>query len=190
MRIGKISMKVPDYLTYFYRKNQPMFQSICELDEAVAEEILSHDVLWRGDGTYLPYRKKHDQYLRKSFIAKGGKPELDYPVYMILGDSPTGPHDMHNDFDYFMKIPLSIFPVETVSYTYPDSMYKVPLDELDKVHLERDPAPQVYLLPDIPDVITIYEVYKYNNHAIEAQIWSLEPLKEYKTDFKFDTKRE
>ena len=104
---------------------------------------------------------------------------MKHPIYMILGDSPPGPHDLHKEYDYFMKIPLSIFPIESVSYTYPDSMYKVPLDQLDRVYLERDPAPAVYLLHEIPGVIERYEVYKHNNHAIEAQVWDLEPLGKY-----------
>jgi len=172
-------MKIPNHLTYFYRKGQPLFQNICELDEEIAEEILSHDELWRGDGTYLVYRKKHEEFLRKAFIAKGGKPQLKHPIYMILGDSPIGPFDLHNEYDHFIQIPVSIFPVESVSYTYPDSMYKVPLDEPGRVNLKRDPAPEVYLLHEIPDVIARYEVYKHNNHAIEAQVWSLQPLRKY-----------
>ena len=150
----------------------------------IAEDILSHDELWRGDGTYLVYRKKHEAFLRKTFTAKGGKPQLKHPIYMILGNSPTGPFDLHKEYDHFMEIPTSIFPVEYVSYTYPDSMYSVPVDELDRVYLERDPAPKIYLLDEIPDVIARYEVYNHNNHYIEAQIWSLEPLKEFNKQFK------
>lgn len=156
-----------------------MYQSICDLNEDTAEEILSHDELWRGDGTYLKFRKKHDAYLRQAFIAKGGNPKLKHPIYMLLGDSPTGPHDMHPEYPHSIKIPLTVFPSGSVSFTYPDSMYKVPLDDLGRVGLERDPAPIVYLFDEIDGVIERYKVFEHNNHYIEAQVWDTEPLIKY-----------
>jgi hypothetical protein len=95
---------------------------------------------------------------------------------MILGDSPTGPHDLRLEYPHCVTLPLSFFPRESISFTYPDSLYKVPLDNLGRLHLERDPAPPVYLLEELPWVITTYQVYEYNQHYIEAQVWDDAPM--------------
>jgi len=172
-------MELPDYLSYFFRQGQTPLQTICDLDEQVAEDILKHDVLWRGDGTYLAHRKQHERYLRDQFIAKGGRPVKTYPIYMILGNSPTGPHDLRLEYDYRVIIPLTAFPPEALSFTYPDSLYQVPLDDLGRLHLERNVRPTVYCLHEIAQVIETYKVYEYNNHYVEAQVWDDAPAQPY-----------
>jgi hypothetical protein len=98
---------------------------------------------------------------------------------MILGDSPTGPHDLHQEYDYKIIIPLDEFSAAEVSFTYPDSLYEVPLDDLGKVYLERNQNPTVYRLAEIEQVLRTYRVYEYNNHYVEAQVWSDRPLGPY-----------
>ncbi len=172
-------MTYPKYLSYFYRKNQILFTVLSDMNERVAENTLREDVLGRGGGTYLKYRKKHEHYLRNKFIEKGGLPKRTYPIYMILGDSPTGSHDLNKEYELKMTIPLSLFSSEDLSFTYPDSLYKVPLNSLDQIFLERDEAPNIYTLQEIPDLIDAYKVYDYDNHYIEAQIWNKEPLNKW-----------
>ena len=82
-------MQIPDYLTYFFRERQTPFEVLSDLEEPVAQNILTQDTHWRGDGTYLAYRKQHERLLREKFIAKGGRSKRQYPIYMILGDSPV-----------------------------------------------------------------------------------------------------
>ncbi len=55
--------------------------------------------------------------------------------------------------DHKLRIPLSLFAVVDVSFTYPDSLYKVPLDDLGRVNLGRDPAPAVYRLEELEELI-------------------------------------
>lgn len=164
-------MKVPDYLTYFFRDMQRPFEVLSDLDEQTAASILLNDTEWRGDGTYLAHRKRHEQLLREQFIGRGRKSKRHHPIYMILGDSPTGPHDMTAGYDYLIRIPLSLFSAEEVSSTYPDSLYKVPLDDLGRLYLERNTSPTVYRLEELPWVISTYRVYEYSNHYVEAQVW-------------------
>jgi len=173
-------MSIPNHLSYFYRKGQTLFEVLSDLDESVAEEILKRDVLWRGDGTYLRYRKAHEQYLRDRFIEKGGRPRRRYPIYMILGDSPSGPHSLDGEYDHKLVIPLSLFVPEGISFTYPDSLYRVPLNDPGRLYLDRDPAPCVYRVEEIGELIQKYKVYEYNNHYVEAQVWIDEPLEEYR----------
>jgi len=170
---------IPNYLTHFYRKGQKPFQNICDMDIQVAEGILKKDQDWRGDGTYLSARVEHEELLRSMFIKVGGKPIRKNPIYMILGKSPTGPHDLNNDYEEKIELPLEIFKSNVISFTYPDSMYKIPLNELDKVYLERNDSPRIYRLEELKDVIKTFEVYEHNNHYIEAQIWDYKPIEDF-----------
>jgi hypothetical protein len=172
-------MLVPDYLTYFFRQGQAPFQTICDLDEHEAQAILDNDILWRGDGTYLAHRKQHERLLREKFIAKGGRPARQHPIYMILGDSPAGPHDLHLEYAYKIILPISIFSPDDLSFTYPDSLYQVPLDDLDRLYLDRDPNPTVYRLEEIERVIATYRVFAINQHYIEAQVWNDGPTRPF-----------
>lgn len=168
-------------MTHFYRKGQKPFQNICDLDVDMAERILSDDNGWRGDGTYLSARMKHEEILWLKFTKTGGIPKRKHPVYMILGDSPTGPHDLNREYDKKVLLPLSIFKPEVVSFSYPDSMFKIPLDELDRLYLERNEEPRVYRMEELSWIIRTYKVYKYNNHYIEAQVWDDKPITDYIT---------
>jgi len=179
VRMENFPKSIPNYLTHFYRKGQNPFQNICDLDIQVAAEILKKDVDWRGDGTYLSARMEHEELLRSLFIKNGGRPIRKNPIYMILGDSPTGPHDLNNDYQGKIQLPLGIFKSNVISFTYPDSMYKISLNELDKLYLERNDSPKIYRMEELKDVIRTFEVYEHNNHYIEAQIWDDKPIKEF-----------
>lgn len=170
---------IPKYLTHFYRKGQKPFQNICDIDIQEAEKILKKDTEWRGDGTYFSERIKHEKLLRSLFIEAGGKPKRKNPIYMILGDSPTGPHDLNNDYEQKIQLPLAIFKSDVISFTYPDSMYKIPLNELDRLDLEKNDSPKIYRMEELDYVIKTFEVYVHNNHYIEAQIWDDKPIKDF-----------
>jgi hypothetical protein len=171
--------KVPDYLSYYFRDNQKPFQTLTDLDSATVEDILKTDVLWRGDGTYLEHRKRHERIIRKLFINKGGHPKRNYPIYAILGDSPIGPHDLENEYVYKIKLPLGIFLNDSICFTYPDSLYEVTTDDLGRLYLERNVIPAIYTIEELEAIIEKYQVYKYNNHYVEAQIWNDEQLHLY-----------
>ena len=175
-----MTANIPDHLSYFYREHQALFEVLSDLNEEEAEAILKDDVLWRGDGTYLRYRTAHEGYLRDRFVEKGGAPKRQYPIYMILGDSPTGPHSLDGEYDRKLVIPLSLFGPEDISYTYPDSLYKVPLEDPGRLYLDRDPAPDIYRVEEIGDVIEKYRIFEFNNHYIEAQVWVDEPLNAFR----------
>lgn len=172
-------MQVPDYLTYFFREGQAPFEVLSDLDEPVAERILMQDTHWRADGTYLAHRKRHERLLGEKFIAKGGRPKRQYPIYMILGDSPVGSHSLNQEYDYRIQIPLEAFSADDLSFTYPDSLYEVPLDDLGRLYLERNQSLTVYRLEELQWVITTYRVYEFCNHYVEAQVWNGEPLQPY-----------
>ena len=114
--------------------------------------------------------------MRKLFITKGGRPIRQHPIYMILGDSPVGPHSLDAEYDFRVRIPLGAFSPDDISFTYPDSLYVVPLDDLGRLYLERNQVPTIYRMEELEEVVNTYQVYKYNNHYVEAQIWVDSPL--------------
>ena len=161
------------------REGQKPFEVLTDLDPARAEEILKHDTRWRGDGTYLGHRIDHERFIRERFIQKGGHPSRSYPVYAILGESPTGPHDLENEYAYKIRIPLADFSRADVCFTYPDSLYEVPLDDLGRLCLKRNTRPTISTIEELALVIRTYRVYEIHNHYIEAQIWNDRPLEPY-----------
>ena len=172
-------MKNPDYLTYYFREGQTLFDVLSDKNPKQGEEILKNDVLWRGDGTYLSYRKAHELKLRQKFIQKGRNPNRKWPIYAILGNSPSSIHSLENEYQYKLIMKLKDFGLDDVSFTYPDSIYVVPLDDLGKLNLDRNDNPIVYTINDLSSIIEIYKVYEHDNHYIEAQIWNDKPLEEY-----------
>jgi len=52
-----------------------------------------------------------------------------YPIYAILGESPTGPHDLENEYPRTIRIPLATFNRDDVPFTYPDSPLRPFADE-------------------------------------------------------------
>jgi hypothetical protein len=179
MPSGSARVAVPDYLTYYFRDGQKPFEVLTDLDPRHAEDILKNDALWRGDGTYLGHRRNHEQAIRELFIQKGGHPSRNNPMYAILGESPTGPHDLENEYAGKIRIPLAALSRDDVCFTYPDSLYEVPLDDLGRLFLERNQRPSIYLIEELAQVIATYRVYEINNHYIEAQIWNDLPLAPY-----------
>lgn len=96
---------------------------------------------------------------------------------MILGDSPPSPHDLHHNYERKLIVPCAIFSADDVSFTYPDSVFHLPVEDLGRVYLERNPTPTVYRVEDLETLIETYKVYDYMNHYIEVQVWNDEPLK-------------
>ena len=116
----------------------------------------------------------------KSSSPKGGGAVRKHPIYMILGDSPAGPHDLRLEYEFKIVIPLDRFAAEEISFTYPDSLYQVPMDDLGRLYLERCADPAVYRLEEIARVIERYQVYEQNNHYVEAQVWVDRPLEDFR----------
>lgn len=72
---------------------------------------------------YLKNRRQTEQWVRETFMVKGGTPQEAYPISMVLGESvwltqcapdPARHGEIH--------IPLSAFEEGDISFTFPDSM--------------------------------------------------------------------
>jgi hypothetical protein len=184
-------------LVHLYKRGTVPFRSISALSDAEAIDTMQTlyrqgSVFWerfKEPAGYLQLRKQVEDRLRREFIAKGGQPRTDYPIYMAWGRSKW----MEAMIDEItlattveIQIPLSLFSEHVLSFTYPDSMVSFLLN------IERNPE---YYLPEYhgqvftyAEMRTILEVngmpgYQWGTELrsdmanyVEAQVWDHEPL--------------
>ncbi|WP_314589821.1 hypothetical protein [Paenibacillus terrigena] len=189
-----------EYVTHYYKQNSVPFQSLSALSEAEALKIMGElrdnspmFERFNHPMEYLENRAQTEEWLRDSFIQKGGKPPERFPIYMVLG------HSSWLDacsFDYghainSVQIPLSIFSEDDITFTVPDSMVSFSYNK-DK--------PQQYYRPEYHGhIFTLSEAKtlfhpELNNMLekelpegtipyIEAQVWNHQLIR---THFQMD----
>ena len=186
-----------DYLTYYYSKDKIPFQSLSALPEDEAIDIMQSlyddtpfGVRFKFPAEYLKSRKETEQWVREAFIAKGGRPESEFPICTVLGASnwlvnaaPDG--SSHAE----IRIPLSIFAETDVSFTYPDSMVSRWFDlEKPPAYYQADVHGKVFTRTEILAIVKARGMPEENWHTnlpadiapyIEAQIWNHDVLLEY-----------
>lgn len=118
-----------DYLIHAYRRGADPFQSLSALSDMEAMHrktcMLRRLSSGKDPAQYLQARRQVEQWLRREFIAKGGRPQAPYPIYMVLGRSKW----IQTMLDATtlatavqIEVPLSIFRECDASFTYPDSI--------------------------------------------------------------------
>jgi hypothetical protein len=187
-----------NHLTYYYTRDTEPFRSLSALPDAEAIEImkaLCNDTLFgsrfKDPVKYLNDRKETEQWVREAFIAKGGHPKAAYPIPMVLGASPwlarqSPIPEAHGE----IRIPLSTFDNDDVSFTYPDSMVSrwLGLAKPSEYYMPEYHG-KVFTISEILSIVTSkglpekdWETSLPNDMPpyIEAQVWHHEPLIEYK----------
>ena len=127
---------------------------------------------------YYERRKYLEQLVRTIFTEKGGKPVLDVPHYMVIGECPWLA-TWFDDADY-IKIPVSQFDTDTISFTYGDTFPTFSPRVTDNLEYRRN----VYTYPEILEIIKKYGMPQdfWNTPVfaqpayIEAQIWNEIPI--------------
>ena len=132
---------------------------------------------------YLLQRQGIESWIYNELIRLGGNPVNNVPVYMVLGESPEGEFDIREELQQNaegIRIPLSDIDISAVSFTYPDSMYKLVIDEAGNViSAGRTNTPRVYCYVGLPAVARKYRVYENYKFNIEAQVWDRDMLYHY-----------
>jgi hypothetical protein len=191
---------VVDFLLHFFRKGSRPFQSLSELPEHEAHCIMrglfvEGSVFWerfRDPSSYLSFRRKVERKMRGEFLAKGGVPKQEYPIYFIVGRPKwieTAADAQTTSTTDEITIPLSILSSEDVSFTYPDSMVSAMMDaEKNPEYYEPEFHGQVFTLTEISRIIGHKglpgeewqtRMPRHLAHYIEAQVWNRRPLLEY-----------
>lgn len=178
-----------DYLTHYYQKGTPPFRSLSALpdDEAIAlmEALYDETVLFmrfKDPAGYLRARRQTEQWVREEFIAKGGRPEASYPVYMVLGSSPWIVRHADPATHGEIRIPLSALTEQDVSFTYPDSMISQWFAR-DKpaLYYQPDYHGKIFTMPEILAIVAAKGMPedKWATNLpddlapyIEAQVWN------------------
>lgn len=175
----------PNFLSHYYEKATGPFRNLSDLPNEQAEAILKN-IRDKGEvfasqraSEYLTVRRNLEQTVRQLFILKGGKPLRERPHYMILGRCAWLTSWYQNGAE--LRIPLSNFSAEIVSFTYGDTFPAMRL---------ADGKPYrkiVYTLAEIPELVSTYGLPQTWNHNgkqgsdryIEAQIWANKPLRQF-----------
>jgi hypothetical protein len=185
----------PTYITHYYRRGTPPFQSLSSLPDQQAIELmrlLADDTpfgaRFKDPEGYLQNRRMSEAWVRSELIHKGGKPQLDYPIYCVLGDSRwMVKNSPDRSLHQAIQIDLAAFDEGDLSFTYPDSMisYWLGHDPTSVLHLPEFHG-KVFIRQEILALVDRLgdpelgwgrplppELAPY----IEAQVWNLAPLK-------------
>lgn len=167
-------MKIPDFIVH-YNRSEP-FRSISEVSQENLRLVLNQldeSKSWGLnrflDPEYMPKRLKVEQILRDGFIAKGGMPELNHPIYLFLGRNRQFEEHKRN-IGY--SINLENVPSHLVSFTYGDSMfsmcdtYRKKLGSEVQIRL----CAQVYRLAELNELFSAIQESPQKLH-IECQLW-------------------
>ena len=167
-------MAVPDFIVH-YNRSEP-FRSMSEVSQTNLPTVLSQlneSNSWGlnrfSDPEYLPTRLAVEQKIRRDFINKGGKPELDYPIYFFLGNNARFEEHKSN---VGYRINLSDVPQDSVSFTYGDSLFSLCEDNRQKLGHEylSEHCSQVYRLDELKALHLAIQDRPQKLH-IECQLW-------------------
>ncbi len=186
-------MKIPQFLFHYYELENGPFRNITKYGYEKAENIqnqISKGWNSKRPENYIDLRFSLEKRIKEQFASKGGKPNRNDPFYFTLGECDWAKSWYVNPG--VIKIPLTDFNPEHVSFTYPDSMVSFQFhDEPKLATYRKDCNGQVFLLSEMKDLVSKYgipseekcqtdEKFKYDKY-IEAQVWDDELIKAYKT---------
>lgn len=187
-------------LIHLYGSHSVPFRSLSALSDAEAIRTMralyrKGSVYWErfeNPEAYWALRRQTEQWLRRDFIAKGGRPQDPYPIYMIYGATKwiqAVTNELTRATTREIEVPLTLFQPCDISFTYPDSMVSAIMAA------EQDPASylpefhgHVFTLDEIQEVVTARglpgetwgtTLPGHLANYIEAQIWNHRPLHEY-----------
>jgi hypothetical protein len=184
------------YLTHYYKAGTPPFRSLSALPEAEAirimKELYVDNPIWgrfRDPVWYLRARKETEAWVRKEFMAKGGRPQEEYPLYMIVESCASLENNTAGERLDKIQIPISYFREEDVSFTFIDSMFSYQLGrDKNPEYYQPEYHGKVFLLSEILSLIKEKgeftegwwgklpaDFFPY----IEAQVWNHKLLREY-----------
>lgn len=189
-----------ELLTHIYRRGSEPFQSLSALSDEQALPIMKSlyvagSAYWgrfEYPQEYLQTRRQTETWLRQAFIAKGGIPQLAFPIYFMVGDPPwleraADPATVASTNR--IQVPVSIFNEGDISFTYPDSMVTLLLENLQDPEIyQPDYHGKLFTLTEIraivaqkgmPDEGWETRVPDHLPHYIEAQVWNHMPLEEF-----------
>jgi RimJ/RimL family protein N-acetyltransferase len=175
----------PTFLSHYYEAATGPFRNLSHLPSAEAEARMMA-IRKQGDifasrrpEDYLTIRRTLEDKVRTLFVAKGGRPQLSRPHYMILGSCPWVKSWYKQGCE--LRVSLAEFDPLSVSFTYGDTF---PAMRYQDGSPYRD---CVYTLEEVPALVQQYGLPQTVNpdgargpdRYIEAQVWAAEPIDSY-----------
>ncbi len=179
-------------LTHYHHKNDPPFQNLSSLADQDALNVMfnlrsrtgSVYRRFREPEQYLRQRQETEQWVRKEFRKKGGRPVSAYPHYFAV-EQAKWIESGYNGQSRIIQFPISVFEAEHISFTYPDSMISYWLkSQTDQAFYRSEYHGQVFSLSEIYKIIDVFgipqeewrseETRRYDLF-IEAQVWASIP---------------
>ncbi len=175
---------IPDFLTHYHLPDRQPFLTLSDLDGPEQDKVLKELRLKteRGESRrmfadwYMEERKKTESFLREGFVKKGGKIERQFPIYFVLGRSEANKAMVPEMKE--LTLALDSIPREFISFTYPDSMATLALD--NDPYYKQPYNGQVFTFDELIEVVGQFgypkdeiakcSMFGYPNY-IEAQVW-------------------
>lgn len=177
------------HLYHYFDKTQSPFSNLSELplDEAkmvlgrIKSEKPNSQCAKRND-KYMECRRNCEDIIRTRFIEKGGIVQRKTPHYMVIEHSPWLSTWFEN-CDY-IRIPIEEFDVNTLSFTYGDSMPTFS----SAIQNKKEYHNKLYNFEEILDIIKKYGLPQdWNDDGrlgyeryIEVHIWSDSTISKYR----------
>lgn len=180
---------LPTSLTHIYHPDKGPFRNLCDLPVEEAEAVLAEI---RTSGlrpvrpNYLQRRLAAEDWLLRAGRERIRRARLAHPIYFFLGDFADG-RDPSRPAS--IVLPLCLFPADTITFTYPDSMTShLFATRPDLAAERRDHHGRVFTLDEIRELVLRLGLPKPNwprlpgarsDGYIEAQVWDAGPLRAY-----------
>ena len=180
------------YLYHYYDKTIGPFRNLSDLPIEQAKSVLETIKTTKPNSQsaqrhdkYIEYRRNCEKILRTEFVKKGGQISRVAPHYMVVEHSPWL-YSWYENCD-FIKIPIEEFDINTLSFTYGDSMPTFS----EKINDGKEYRKKLYTYEEILDIIKKYGLPQdWNNDGkfgperyIEVHIWSDETINKRVSDF-------
>ena len=172
-------------LYHYYDKTIGPFRNLSDLPVEEAKKILEtikdtkpNSQSAQRHNRYIEYRRNCERILQSEFAKKGGNISRAAPHYMVVEHSPWL-HSWFENCDY-IKIPIEEFDINTLSFTYGDSMPTIK-DGKEYRH-------KLYTYHEFLEIIGKYgfpqdwnDNGKYGpERYIEVHVWSDETIDRYR----------
>ncbi|GMK37723.1 hypothetical protein PCCS19_07770 [Paenibacillus sp. CCS19] len=137
---------------------------------------------------YWEDRMETERWLRETFAAKGGKPKTSYPIYAVLGKAEWIENYVASErFEFdLLRLPVSIFEEEDISFTFPDSMVSYFIAKNRPEYYVPHLHGHVFTLSEVQTLITpdlVNRIASMHPEGtipyVEAQIWNHEAAMRY-----------
>jgi len=183
--IGPGGDGVEYYLYHYFERKMGPFVSMSGLSiedqMKIQSQFTSSFFIENRTQRYYERRAELERLMRSLFIEKGGKPVLDVPYYMVLGESPFLT-TWYEESEY-IKIPIHEFDLQTISFTYGDTFPTFSERITDGLEYRK----KVYLYDEISGLIQKHGLPQdswdgtYESPCyVEAQVWSDIPVCNYR----------